>query len=69
LRRPFSLCAGVFGCGGAAICCQRSQPGNYPLMSRIQHWKSFPVLPMFQTSPIGAVPGIPGDARPNAARV
>jgi hypothetical protein len=36
-------------------------------MARSEHWKSFAVLPMFQRSPIGAVPGIPGDARPNAA--
>src|SRR3981189_3338218 len=33
-----------------------------------EHWKSCRVLPMFRAHPLATDPGIPGDARPNAAR-
>jgi hypothetical protein len=41
---------------------------NYPLMIRCEHWKSPPVLTMFQRQSIGVCRGIPGDMRLNAAR-
>src|SRR6202158_3420997 len=34
-----------------------------------EHWKSAPVLPMFRAHPLAFDPGLPGDARLNAARL
>jgi hypothetical protein len=42
---------------------------NYPLMIRWRHWKSLPVLTMFQRHSTGVCRGIPGDMRLNAARL